>query len=98
VDGKHLLRSDDRKHADFRRNREVRRRRLIFRAFVRRVSFGGRDYMYTTIVLRGASVYIFLDLPDIRDRHRAHHHIYDAILGREVRTAEQLMRQHVLCR
>jgi GntR family transcriptional regulator of vanillate catabolism len=36
------------------------------------------------------------DLADIRDRHRAHHRIYDSILGREPRQAEDLMRQHVL--
>jgi GntR family transcriptional regulator, vanillate catabolism transcriptional regulator len=39
---------------------------------------------------------VAFELPDIRERHRAHHHIYDAVLGREGHAAEQLMRQHVL--
>jgi GntR family transcriptional regulator, vanillate catabolism transcriptional regulator len=33
---------------------------------------------------------------DIRERHRWHHRIFDAILAREPREAENLMRQHVL--
>jgi GntR family transcriptional regulator of vanillate catabolism len=36
------------------------------------------------------------DLDDVRERHRAHHAIYDAILGREPTEAESLMRRHVL--
>jgi GntR family transcriptional regulator of vanillate catabolism len=36
------------------------------------------------------------DLDDVRERHRAHHAIYDAILGREPAEAENLMRRHVL--
>jgi GntR family transcriptional regulator, vanillate catabolism transcriptional regulator len=39
---------------------------------------------------------VAFELPDIRERHRAHHRIYDAILGREPREAERLMCQHVL--
>jgi len=35
------------------------------------------------------------ELDDIRERHRFHHRIYDAILAREPREAEALMRQHV---
>ncbi len=36
------------------------------------------------------------DLTDVLERHRAHHEIYDAILGREPAEAESLMRRHVL--
>jgi GntR family transcriptional regulator, vanillate catabolism transcriptional regulator len=36
------------------------------------------------------------DRDDIRERHRLHHRIYDAILAREPREAENLMRQHVI--
>lgn len=39
---------------------------------------------------------IAFDLADVRERHRAHHQIYDAILSREPHKAEDLMRQHVL--
>jgi GntR family transcriptional regulator, vanillate catabolism transcriptional regulator len=39
---------------------------------------------------------VAFELPDIRERHHAHHRIYDAILGREPREAERLMCQHVL--
>jgi GntR family transcriptional regulator of vanillate catabolism len=45
-----------------------------------------------------ASAYnvVAFDLADVRERHRMHHHIYDAILSREPHKAETLMRQHVL--
>lgn len=36
------------------------------------------------------------ELDDVRNRHESHHRIYEAILGREPREAERLMRQHVL--
>jgi GntR family transcriptional regulator of vanillate catabolism len=36
------------------------------------------------------------NLADVLERHRAHHEIYDAILGREPAEAESLMRRHVL--
>jgi GntR family transcriptional regulator of vanillate catabolism len=36
------------------------------------------------------------EIDDIRERHRFHHRIYDAILSREPREAETLMRQHVV--
>jgi GntR family transcriptional regulator, vanillate catabolism transcriptional regulator len=36
------------------------------------------------------------EITDIRKRHEAHHRIYEAILGREAREAENLMRQHIL--
>jgi GntR family transcriptional regulator of vanillate catabolism len=36
------------------------------------------------------------ELDDVRNRHEAHHRIYEAILGREPREAENQMRQHVL--
>jgi GntR family transcriptional regulator, vanillate catabolism transcriptional regulator len=36
------------------------------------------------------------DLADVLERHRAHHEIYAAILGREPAEAESLMRRHVL--
>jgi len=36
------------------------------------------------------------ELPDVRERHKAHHQIYVAILGREAQQAEMLMRAHVL--
>lgn len=36
------------------------------------------------------------EIDDIRERHRFHHRIYDAILAREPREAETLMRQHVV--
>jgi len=36
------------------------------------------------------------EIDDIRERHRFHHRIYDAILAREPREAETLMRQHVI--
>jgi GntR family transcriptional regulator of vanillate catabolism len=36
------------------------------------------------------------EIDDIRERHRFHHRIYDAILAREPREAENLMRQHVV--
>jgi GntR family transcriptional regulator of vanillate catabolism len=36
------------------------------------------------------------EIYDIRERHRFHHRIYDAILAREPREAEILMRQHVV--
>jgi GntR family transcriptional regulator of vanillate catabolism len=36
------------------------------------------------------------ELDDVRTRHAAHHRIYEAILAREPREAEQQMRQHVL--
>ena len=39
---------------------------------------------------------VAFDVADVRQRHRAHHEIYEAILGREPRQAEELMRQHVL--
>lgn len=39
---------------------------------------------------------VAFDLADVRERHRAHHQIYDAILSREPQKAETLMRQHVL--
>ncbi|MCZ0733206.1 GntR family transcriptional regulator [Phreatobacter sp. AB_2022a] len=39
---------------------------------------------------------VAFDLDDMRQRHALHHRIYDAILGREPREAEALMRQHVL--
>lgn len=39
---------------------------------------------------------VAFELPDIRERHGAHHRIYDAILCREPREAERLMCQHVL--
>ena len=39
---------------------------------------------------------VAFELGDIRERHRAHHAIYDAIIGREPRDAERLMCQHVL--
>jgi GntR family transcriptional regulator of vanillate catabolism len=39
---------------------------------------------------------IAFQIDDIRERHRWHHRIYDAILAREPREAESLMRQHVL--
>jgi GntR family transcriptional regulator of vanillate catabolism len=35
-------------------------------------------------------------IDDILERHRFHHRIYDAILAREPREAESLMRQHVI--
>jgi GntR family transcriptional regulator of vanillate catabolism len=36
------------------------------------------------------------ELDDVRNRHEAHHRIYEAILGREPREAENQMRHHVL--
>jgi GntR family transcriptional regulator of vanillate catabolism len=39
---------------------------------------------------------IAFQIDDIRERHRFHHRIYDAILAREPREAEGLMRQHVV--
>ena len=36
------------------------------------------------------------EIDDMRERHRFHHRIYDAILAREPREAETLMRQHVI--
>ena len=36
------------------------------------------------------------ELDDVRNRQNSHHRIYEAILGREPREAERLMRQHVL--
>lgn len=39
---------------------------------------------------------VAFDLADVRERHRAHHQIYDAILSRAPQDAETLMRQHVL--
>lgn len=39
---------------------------------------------------------VAFDLADVRERHRAHHQIYDSILSREPREAENLMRLHVL--
>jgi GntR family transcriptional regulator of vanillate catabolism len=36
------------------------------------------------------------DLADVRERHKAHHRIYVAILGRDGQQAEMLMRAHVL--
>lgn len=36
------------------------------------------------------------ELADVRERHKAHHQIYVAILGREGQQAEMLMRAHVL--
>jgi GntR family transcriptional regulator of vanillate catabolism len=39
---------------------------------------------------------IAFEIGDIRERHRFHHKIYDAILAREPREAETLMRQHVI--
>jgi GntR family transcriptional regulator, vanillate catabolism transcriptional regulator len=36
------------------------------------------------------------ELTDVRERHKAHHQIYVAILGREGQQAETLMRAHVL--
>ncbi|HEY8651384.1 MAG TPA: GntR family transcriptional regulator, partial [Chthoniobacterales bacterium] len=36
------------------------------------------------------------ELDDVRKRHEAHHRIYEAILGREPKEAEDQMRQHVL--
>jgi GntR family transcriptional regulator, vanillate catabolism transcriptional regulator len=39
---------------------------------------------------------VAFDLADVRQRHRAHRKIYEAIICREPREAEMLMRQHVL--
>jgi len=39
---------------------------------------------------------IAFDLKDVRARHQAHHRIYHAIVCREPREAEELMREHVL--
>ena len=39
---------------------------------------------------------VAFDLADVRQRHAAHRQIYEAIICREPREAEQLMRQHVL--
>ncbi|MDB5989893.1 MAG: hypothetical protein JWQ10_1296 [Herbaspirillum sp.] len=39
---------------------------------------------------------IAFEISDIRERHSFHHKIYDAILAREPREAETLMRQHVI--
>lgn len=39
---------------------------------------------------------VAFDLDDVRQRHAAHRKIYEAIICREPREAEQLMRQHVL--
>lgn len=39
---------------------------------------------------------VAFDLEDVRQRHGAHRKIYEAIICREPREAEQLMRQHVL--
>jgi GntR family transcriptional regulator of vanillate catabolism len=39
---------------------------------------------------------IAFQIDDIRARHHFHHRIYDAILAREPREAENLMRQHVV--
>jgi GntR family transcriptional regulator of vanillate catabolism len=36
------------------------------------------------------------ELADVRERHKAHHQIYVAIIGREAQQAESLMRSHVL--
>ena len=36
------------------------------------------------------------ELDDVRKRHEAHHRIYEAILGREPREAENQMRLHIL--
>ncbi len=36
------------------------------------------------------------ELADVRERHKAHHQIYLAVLGREGQQAEMLMRAHVL--
>ena len=46
--------------------------------------------------LASAHNVIAFDLADVRERHQAHHRIYDAILSREPRRAEELMREHVL--
>lgn len=39
---------------------------------------------------------VAFELEDVRVRHETHHRIFEAILLREPRQAEQLMRQHVL--
>ena len=39
---------------------------------------------------------VAFELGDIRQRHAAHHHIYEALICREPRRAEELMREHVL--
>jgi GntR family transcriptional regulator of vanillate catabolism len=39
---------------------------------------------------------IAFQIDDMLERHRFHHRIYDAILAREPREAESLMRQHVI--
>ncbi|MBR1218967.1 GntR family transcriptional regulator [Bradyrhizobium sp. U87765 SZCCT0131] len=39
---------------------------------------------------------VAFDLDDVRQRHAAHRQIYEAIICREPREAERLMRQHVL--
>lgn len=39
---------------------------------------------------------IEFDIDDVRRRHQAHHHIYEAILAREPLRAERLMREHIL--
>ncbi|MEP9379362.1 GntR family transcriptional regulator [Aquabacter sp. CN5-332] len=39
---------------------------------------------------------VAFDLADVRERHRAHHRIYAAILDQDTSEAEALMRQHVL--
>jgi GntR family transcriptional regulator, vanillate catabolism transcriptional regulator len=39
---------------------------------------------------------VAFDLDDMRQRHALHHRIYEAIICREPREAEALMRQHVL--
>jgi GntR family transcriptional regulator, vanillate catabolism transcriptional regulator len=39
---------------------------------------------------------VAFDLADMRERHAAHRRVYEAIICREPREAEQQMRQHVL--
>ena len=39
---------------------------------------------------------VAFELEDVRTRHEAHHRIFEAIVMREPRQAETLMRQHVL--
>jgi GntR family transcriptional regulator, vanillate catabolism transcriptional regulator len=39
---------------------------------------------------------IAFDIEDVRQRHRAHHEIYEAMLAREPLRAEMLMREHIL--
>ena len=53
-------------------------------------------HLYQRVPQASAHNVVAFELSDIRERHRAHHHIYDAILGREPREAEDLTRQHVL--